>query len=492
MRLAPLMAGLLILAQPVLAAAPEPGTLIDAGQVQTKDYAARRERLYDRLQGGVALLVAAPEFFTAFRSHRYDPTYFPQEYKQELFFYYLSGLEEPGAALLIDGKNRRTTLYYRDTTPADQVGAVPFDAAKPRAQLVTDLAAIVGQRPTVYILLGEGDERIESGIMVDSQLPFPEGLRQPTNMQQDLRDALIARIPEIRIRNLDPIVADIRSIKDTGEISLMRQTGHMTAQAMLENIRSVRVGYKESELAGVSRFVCRQQGAQRIPYSEDIQGGESANLSYWTYFGSYDKHDQVLAEGDLLYIDTACEYNYYQGDMARTVPVNGRFTHEQKALYELYMTGYQAALDAIRPGATEADVSLALVNAMRRALPSLRAAYLRAGAQDIIDRYKTGVPLGHFVDMYVYGAGSPQEPLRPGQILTIEPSMFVKTKGLARITVEDLILVTKDGREILTDKVPRTVAGIEDVMTQPGILPWYKSHPNDKAPSRADGDLKGN
>jgi len=449
-----------------------PGALADAGAI-------RREALYDKLDGGVALLVAAPELFTAWRAHRYDPNYFPQEFKQEVAFYYLTGIEESGAALLIDGKARRSTLYFRQGTSGDRppMAISGYADVKPRSALVADVESLADRKPTFYLLLGEGDVAIESGVIVASQSPFPEGLGTPTDFQEDLRAALKTRYPWMQFRNLDPVLALLRAVKDQNEIAVMKAAAQMTARAMLENIRSMKPGVTEGELDGVSRFVCRREGAQRIPYSEDIQSGPNLLLSYWDFFGNYHKHDRRAQAGEMALIDTACEYNYYQSDMARTVPVSGSFTPSQRASYLLYLQGYKAALAAIRPGATQRDISLALVNAIRDARRSLKDEYLIDAADDIISRYESGVPLGHFVDMYVYGAGDAERPLVPGQILTIEPAMVIKGL-LSRIVVEDLILVTARGHEILTDSVPREPEELRRLMKEDGVLTMFnKSRP---------------
>ena len=134
-----------------------------------------------------------------------------------------------------------------------------------------------------------------------------------------------------------------------------------------------------------------------------------------------------------------------------------------------YIQRYRAALATIKPGALQRDISLALVAAIREERRGLKESYLIDAADDIIARYESGVPLGHFVDMYVYGAGDADRPLVPGQILTIEPAMVVK--GLAtRLVVEDLILVTPHGREILTDSVPREPDDIAHVVAEEGLL----------------------
>jgi Xaa-Pro aminopeptidase len=436
---------------------------------------ARREALYPMLGGGVALLIAAPDLFSAMRSHRYDPTYFPQEHKQELAFYYLSGIEEAGAALLIDGANRTTTLYRTADTemPSAELSALGLFAAKPRTALVHDLRGLAARRPTLYLLLGAPDERIEGGILMDGGRRFPDGLGQPSDEQQDLRNALEAQFAWMEFDNLEPLVAKLRVVKDRDEIARIRHAARIASEAMKEILRSIRVGVWESELSGVSRFVCRRHGAQRIGYSEDIQSGPSGHMTYWDFFSAYDKHDRVLKRGDLVFVDAACEYRYYQSDMARTVPASGVFSAPHRRVYMLYMQAYDAALRSIRPGATQREIALAFVSTLNKSRSTLRDRYLVAALEDAIERYKTGEPLGHFVDMYVYGSGDPAQPLVPGQVLTIEPVMMLPAPHPGRITVEDLVLVTDTGHDVLTRSVPRSPASLERLMAEEGLLDWY-------------------
>ena len=334
----------------------------------------RRAALYDKLDGGVALLLAEPDFSTSWQAHRYDPTYFPQEFKQEVHFYYLTGLGVKSAVLLVDGKTRKTTLYLRDE--AKKKSSVPASAGlervAPMTSLLGDLDALAERRPAIFLLLGRKPGEIPFG----SKRIFPEGLDEPTDRQQDLKTSLSHRFDWMEFENLDPILTELRAVKDADEIETIRRSVEISSLALLETLRSVRPGIRESQLAGVSRFACRQEGAQRLAYSEDLQSGPNFVKSFIEMFNHYNKLDRVMQAGELMLVDLSCEYDYFKTDVARTATVSGKFTAQQRALYDIYLVAYRAALAAIKPGVTQKDIAMASVEAMKKQLPDLKRGLL--------------------------------------------------------------------------------------------------------------------
>ncbi len=197
----------------------------------------------------------------------------------------------------------------------------------------------------------------------------------------------------MEFENLDPILTELRAVKDADEIETIRRSVEILSLALLETLRSVRPGIRESQLAGVSRFACRQEGAQRLAYSEDLQSGPNFVKSFIEMFNHYNKLDRVMQAGELMLVDLSCEYDYFKTDVARTAPVSGKFTAQQRALYDIYLVAYRAALAAIKPGVTQKDIAMASVEAMKKQLPDLKEDYLVRGAEDYIARHGTGRPL---------------------------------------------------------------------------------------------------
>jgi Xaa-Pro aminopeptidase len=429
----------------------------------------RRQRLYDRLDSGFALLLAEADFSTNWQAHRYDPGYFVGEFKQEVHFHYLTGLgaSESNAVLVVDGAARASDLYMLKVSEEKkrELLSAGFRAVKPRSELVADLGALAGRKPTVYLLLGREDFLPFPKVKI-----FPEGLDEPTDRQRDFQASLSRRFDWMDFRNLDPILTEMRAVKDAQEIATIRRAVEISSLSLLETLRSVRAGVRESQLAGVARFACRENGSQRAAYSEDLQSGPNFMKSFIELFNDYDKFDRVTQSGEVMLVDLSCEYDYFKTDLARTAPVSGTFTKEQRALYDLYLVAYRAALATIRPGVTQREITLASVEAMRKELPKLDSDSLRRGAESYIKRHESGAPLGHYVDYYIGGAGDPAKPLVPGQVFVIEPVMALPDLNNFRVTLEDMILVTENGYEVLSRILPMDAAEIEKIIAEPGLL----------------------
>ena len=192
----------------------------------------RRAALYDKLDGGVALLLAESDFSTTWQAHRYDPSYKPQEFKQEVHFHYLTGLGVKSAVLLVDGKKRKTTLYLRDEVKEKDFVSESsgLDRVAPMTSLLGDLDALTERRPAIYLLLGRKPGEIPFG----SEKIFPEGLKEPTDRQQDLKTSLSHRFGWMEFRNLDPLISELRAVKDAEEIELIRRAVEISSLGLLQ------------------------------------------------------------------------------------------------------------------------------------------------------------------------------------------------------------------------------------------------------------------
>jgi Xaa-Pro aminopeptidase len=190
----------------------------------------RRQRLHDRLDSGIALLLAEADFSTNWQAHRYDPGYFVGEFKQEVHFHYLTGLgaSESNAVLLVDGATRASDLYMLQVSEEKkrELLSAGFRAVKPRSELVADLGALAGRKPAVYLLLGREDFLPFPKVKI-----FPEGLDEPTDRQRDFQSSLARRFDWMEFRNLDPILTEMRAVKDAPEIATIRRAVEISSRS---------------------------------------------------------------------------------------------------------------------------------------------------------------------------------------------------------------------------------------------------------------------
>ncbi|MGI4855868.1 MAG: aminopeptidase P N-terminal domain-containing protein [Janthinobacterium lividum] len=308
-------------------------------------FARRRQQVLDAMRaagGGVAVIAAAP---ARIRSRDSDFTY-----RQDSDFFYLTGFTEPDALLLLDSRGAggpdapSSTLFCREKDPAREVWAgfhygpdaarqaFGFDAALPNGERDARLAACLDGARTLFH-------------------PF----HADTGLDADIARWIAAvrgrrghRAPASR-HDLTSVVEAMRIIKDTSELARMRDAAAISAQAHLRAMRAARPGLPEYALEAELLYEFRRHGAQAPAYGSIVAAGANACILH------YPAGDKVLADGDLVLIDAACELDGYASDITRTFPANGRFSGPQRALYDIVVAANRAAADATRPGARFTD-----------------------------------------------------------------------------------------------------------------------------------------
>jgi len=428
----------------------------------------RRRRLLAGLgPGGLALLAAAPERV------RNGHTHYP--YRQSSDFSYLTGFPEPEALLvLVPGRKEGEVVLFCRPRDAERElweggragveGAVArygADQAFPIAELDTELPKLIADRDRLhYPLARDADLDLKvMGWIQRVRAQARAGVRAPT--------ALV---------NLDALLHEERLIKDKAEIKLMRQAARVSAEAHRRVMRFCRPGSWEYELEAEFARACAAGGARHLAYPTIVGGGANACTLH------YAENSQRLRDGDLVLIDAGGEFEGYAADITRTYPVNGRFTPPQRELYELVLAAQAAAIAKVVPGnrwiepheaaiktLTRGLVELGLLKGGRKALPKL----IREEAYKPYFMHRTG----HWLGMDVHDVGDYKREgdwrrFEPGMVLTVEPGLYValdreqappKFRGIG-IRIEDDVLVTPEGQEILSHQAPKTVAEIEDWM----------------------------
>jgi len=424
-------------------------------------YAARRNELLETLQHGVVVLPAAPLFL---RNNDVE-----HEYRQDSDFYYLTGFDEPESVCVLTTEHpkHRFVLFVRPRDPDREVWDGPragvdgamerfgADAAYPISELRQRLPDYLQNHEKLVYRFGR-DRSFDETILdtIDAtRARGRTGSTWPTTI-------------------VDPstLIHEMRLIKTEAELEIMRKAAAITKEAHIGAMRLSRPGLYEYEVEALYREVFRKRGAERSAYAPIVGSGPNATILH------YRSNDRLMNDGDLLLVDAGCEFGYYASDVTRTWPVNGKFTKEQRAIYEIVLDAQKASIEKVKPGATLDDVHRASVETIVDGL--LKLGLLSGDRQKIIDEqlfkpfymHKTSHWLGMDVhDVGFYFRDKKPRPLEPGMVLTIEPGIYISAsndtvasewRGIG-VRIEDDIVVTENGYENLTGDIPREVEDVE-------------------------------
>ncbi len=429
-----------------------------------KEFAARRKRLIQTMgRGTIAILPTAPV-----RVRNRDSEY---PYRPDSDFHYVTGFPEPEAvAVLIPGrKEGQYVLFCRERDPDAEIwhgrragiaGASEkyrADQAFPIKDLDTLLPGLMEHCGRVFYTLGhnaEFDQRVVGWV---------NRLRQQGRAGVHTPGEFVA---------LDHVLHGMRLLKSKAEVALMRRAANISALAHVQAMRTCRPGQFEYHVEAELLHTFRQHGC--VPaYNSIVGGGANSCILH------YNENNMLLNDGELLLIDAAAEYEFYASDITRTFPVNGRFSPEQKAIYELVLAAQYAALEKVKPGNLWTTPHEAAVNVLTHGLVKLGLLKGKP-AQLIKDQnyrrfymHRTGHWLGMDVhDVGEYKFGDQWRALEPGMVLTVEPGLYISagSKGIAKkwwnigVRIEDDVLVTATGHEVLSAAAPKSVAEIEALM----------------------------
>ena len=395
-------------------------------------------------------------------------------YRQDSDFWYLTGFHEPDAVLvLIPGRTEGQSLLFcrqRDKErelwdghragPQGAVDDYGFDQAFAMEQLETLMPGLLRGCEALYYRPG-------SRTRFDMQM-----WRWLREAQQQQRKGM-APLP--RIEDRDSFLHQYRMIKSEEELHIMRAAADISARGHVRAMRECSPGRMEYQLEASILHEFALHGARHPAYNSIVGGGENACVLHYT-----ENKDQ-LKDGDLVLIDAGCELDHYAADITRTFPVNGRFTKNQRALYEVVLEAQQAAIACIAPGLPWDGFHKAAVQSLVEGL--LRLGLLKGKPDQIIEEklyrqfYMHGT--GHWLGLDVHDVGvnwGDESPLlfEPGMTLTVEPGIYIASSnkdvdscwhGMG-IRIEDDVLVTQGGCEVMTKAAPKTVEEIEAVMAE--------------------------
>ena len=437
-----------------------------------EEFAARRAKLIERIGDGIAVVLGTPG----------PPGEVP--FRQNSQFFYLTGVTEPRASLIIDGRSKRVTLYLqpknerRDSSaygPAMAPGPeaatqLGLDAALPAADFSTAIAALASDARPIYTPFAA--EVLGSQSQGDPTRFWAANQKDPWDGRDSREAAFVAKlktaVPQSEIRNLDPILNALRAVKSPREIAIIREATRIAGLGIIEAMRDARPGMHEYELQADAEFVFKKFGALGPSYFALIATGQN------TYYTHYNRNTAVLKDGDLVQFDYAPDYKYYQSDVTPVFPANGTFTPRQREYYEIYLRLYQALMTSIDVHKRPIDVIANAVTKMDAIMASYRFTdeRIKAAATRFVEGFrarKQANGLGHNVGLEVHDPGGLQaETLEPGRVFTIEPQFRIEEERLG-VRLEDMILITETGYENLSRFVPIEVRDIEKLMAERGL-----------------------
>jgi len=417
------------------------------------DYHARRVHLSQSLNEGIAILFAAEESETDFTPYRQDSD-----------FYYLTGWNQPGAALLIVAPSGADALHparaYREilflptrNLREERYTGPKLDASSPGAphltgvdevQPLTELPAILGE-------LLRADRYLERNLF--SQPDNPQARAFATWTATTLGSNTAAALEDVR-----PLIAPLRAIKDSGELDLLRKASDASVKAQFAMIAAIHPGITERAAAGIIVQTLMANGCERPSYAPIVGSGPNSTILH------YSENSRTTQSGDVLLVDAAGEYSMYASDITRTMPVDGRFTARQREIYNIVLGAQRAAIEAFVAGKSRIN------DPYRRYSDSLDTTAfnsMNAHGKDL-----HGEPLGkyfihgigHLVGIDVHDPWDYSKPIEKGMVFTIEPGIYIPEEKIG-VRIEDIFYVKLDGAlDCLTCALPKTAEGIEGLM----------------------------
>lgn len=431
-----------------------------------EEFESRRAAVMEKIGDGVAILQGTTE----------RPG--EQPLRQSNQFFYISGVVEPRAILLIDGRAKKSVLFLnprverREKMMFGPSVGWPIET-HPREEFAKYVAQLEGR--TIYTPFRP--EVLGSASSSDPAALAKNTKNDPWDGRSSREEAFIEKLrsaaPGSSIKDLDPVLDAMRSIKSPREIAILREATNIAGWGIIEAMRDAKPGMYEYELQADAEFVFKKYGAYGAAYFALIATGQN------TYYSHYHLNTAQLKDGDLVQFDYAPDYKNYSSDVTRVFPANGKFTPRQREYYTIYLRLYQALMSSIKVHATAAEV---IKNAVVK-MDAIMASYpftderIKAAAVKFVEKYRASRAnsLGHGVGMEVHDVRNTTATLEPRQVFTIEPAMQIEEEHVG-IRLEDMILITPTGYENLSAFVPVEIDEIEKMMAEAGLSDALRKH----------------
>lgn len=417
-----------------------------------EEFAQRRAKVFEQMQDDSLFLV-----FSDIERRRNDGCDYP--FRQDSYFWYLTGFNEPNSALLLRKQQ------------GEQQAIIFVRLSDKLLEIWNGRRLGVDNAPQTLL--------VDAAYAIDEFVPQFKNLAQKQTVlyyapkQQPWGDALLEQsaVDFLSVFNWKPMLGEMRLFKSENEIALMQQAGQISALAHIKAMQQTRPNRLEYEVESDILHEFNRFGARYPSYNSIIAGGENACILH------YSENDMPLRDGDLVLIDAGCEFAMYAGDITRTFPVNGKFSEAQKAIYNIVLQAQKRAIELLVPGSSIAKANEEVIRIKIEGL--VRLGILKGDVDELIEQkayrefYMHG--LGHWLGLDVHDVGEYGEnrsrTLEPGMVITVEPGLYLSKdadipeqyKGIG-IRIEDDLLITDYGNKNLTSAAPKEIADIEKLM----------------------------
>jgi len=414
----------------------------------SQEFEKRRQALMASVDGGLVILFASPGNSGA------------AHFRQDNDFFYFTGCEDANAVLVMNPATRETFLFVPEKTEREKMMEGGNSLDDPQAKEKLGIKAVyplsyfeeflartwARQDPVLYLRLSPEDAVSEA--RSETALFAARQRRNPFNSQPGLNQYRAERFrslfPAAQLKDITPQIDALRMIKTPEEIAILRLNGQISAEAVKKAMLATRPGAFEYELEAAAVEVLLRNGCRGPAYPPIIGSGPNTCIQH------YEKNNRKMQAGELVLMDCGGDLNYLTMDITRTWPVSGKFTEEQKKVYRVVLEVQKACLEAFKPGVRAQDVQEYVARRMKE--KGIDPMGLRGG-------------LGHLVGLSVHDVQPRELVLQEGMVMAIEPALYFPDQNLG-IRIEDTVLITRDGCEVLTAGVPKEIDEIEALLAK--------------------------
>ncbi|XP_050226090.1 intermediate cleaving peptidase 55, mitochondrial [Mercurialis annua] len=444
---------------------PTPAThpqLLKEGEITpgitNEEYVSRRNKLLELLpENSLAIIAAAPV--------KMMTSVVPYTYRPDADYLYITGCQQPGG-LAVLGHDFGLCMFMPEATQHDviwqgQVAGIYAALETFKAQKAYPMRKLRDVLPD----------------MIKSCSKLFHNMQTATQTYTEL-DAFQKVALSGKVENISSLTNELRWIKSPAELKLMKESSSIACQALLQTMLHSKTYPHEGMLAAKVEYECRMRGAQRMAFNPVVGGGSNGSVIH------YSRNDQQIKDGDLVLMDMGCEFHSYVSDLTRTWPPCGSFSSGQEELYDLILQTNKSCIDLCRPGTSIQEIHNYSVDMLRKGFKEI--GILKNSGNNSYHLLNP-TSIGHYLGMDVHDSSSVSydRPLKPGVVITIEPGVYIpatsdvpeRYRGIG-IRIEDEVLITESGYEVLTGSMPKEVGHIESLINNYSHVRGTESHNN--------------